>query len=82
MRETTMLDALVIYYFVATMRQAGYVGLATAALGAAAARYARLGNAVRRAAAMLVKAASAAVRRSAALLCRKNPLENCAGSNV
>lgn len=76
MRETTMMDALTIYGFVATMRHAGYFSFAVALLGLAEARYPGLRNAMRRITAVLANVCGAAMQRSSAPAQRRRALES------
>jgi hypothetical protein len=67
MRETTMMDSLMIYSCAATMRHAGYLSFAAAVLGLAEAHYPGLRHAVLRAAEWLRSGRRAAMRRAIAM---------------
>ncbi len=67
MRETTMMDALMIYSCAATMRHAGYLSFAAAVLGLAEAHYPGLRAAVLHIKARLRTGWGATMRRSIAV---------------
>ena len=72
-----MSDTLMICDFVASMRHAGYLSFAAAALGLAEAHYPDLRNAVRRATAWLVSTWAGVMRRPSAGPRRPLSAERC-----
>ena len=77
-----MMDALMIYGFVASGRHAVYLSFAAAILGLAEAHYPRLRNAVLRATAWLAGAWTATMRRSAVVPRRRVSAQSCVGSKA